>query len=156
LNSKPLYLYLNQTFPYNSIFILGIKWFRERLLDLLNDMIVLDIRHYSATMLHPKYRCLKSCTKEERLQCEEYIREQLKIISDTSSATTLEEELAEPAQKKFKEADDLFSRFEDDYSYDVHENEDETAGYESDEYPFNNKKQDELDKYLVMEIDKHY
>ncbi|CAF1517704.1 unnamed protein product, partial [Rotaria sordida] len=130
-----------------------IKWFRERLLELLDDMVVLDIRHYCATMLHPKYRSLKSCSKEERLQCQQYIREQLKIINNMSTPAASEDR-SEPAQKKLKLAADLFGRFEDDNSYDIEVNEDEEAGYTSDEYVFNKNKPDELDKYLAMQIDK--
>ncbi|CAF1041677.1 unnamed protein product [Rotaria magnacalcarata] len=130
-----------------------IKWFRERILGLLNDMVVLDIRHYCSTMLHPKYRSLKCCTKEERLRCQQYIREQLKIIGGIATTATVVQEV-EPPPKKFKVADDLFSRFEDDNSYGMEENEDQATGYESDEYTFNDKKPDELDRYLAMEIDK--
>jgi hypothetical protein len=50
-------------------------------------------------------------------------------------------------RKKLKLADDLFSQFEDDSSCEVEEN-------EGEEYPFNNKKSDELNKYLVVQIDK--
>ncbi|CAF3896809.1 unnamed protein product [Rotaria sp. Silwood1] len=160
LNYKKCYCNTNENKKDNDKFdedeeyeLEGIKWFRERLLELLDDMIVLDVRHYCATMLHPKYRSLKSCSKEERLQCQQYIREQLKIIGDVSTPATFEDR-SEPAQKKMKLAADLFSRFEDDNSCDIEVNEGEEAGYESDEYVFNKKKPDELDKYMVMQIDK--
>ncbi|CAF2270394.1 unnamed protein product [Rotaria magnacalcarata] len=107
-----------------------IKWFRERILGLLNDMVVLDIRHYCSTMLHPKYRSLKCCTNEERLRCQQYIREQLKIIGGIATTATVVQEV-EPPPKKFKVADDLFSRFEDDNSYGMEENEDQATGYET-------------------------
>ncbi|CAF3890321.1 unnamed protein product [Rotaria sp. Silwood1] len=160
LNYKKCYCNTNENKKDNDKFdedeeyeLEGIKWFRERLLELLDDMIVLDVRHYCATMLHPKYRSLKSCSKEERLQCQQYIREQLKIIGDVSTPAIFEDR-SEPAQKKMKLAADLFSRFEDDNSCDIEVNEGEEAGYESDEYVFNKKKPDELDKYMVMQIDK--
>jgi hypothetical protein len=76
-------------------------------------MIVLDVRHYCANLLHPKYRSLRSCSKEERLKCHQYIREQMKSISDSSTIATIQQEV-EPASKKLKLADDLFSQFEDD------------------------------------------
>ncbi|CAF2087939.1 unnamed protein product [Rotaria magnacalcarata] len=90
-------------------------------------------------MLHPKYRSLKCCTNEERLRCQQYIREQLKIIGGIATTATVVQEV-EPPPKKFKVADDLFSRFEDDNSYGMEENEDQATGYESDEYTFNDKK----------------
>jgi hypothetical protein len=122
-------------------------------LDVLNDMLVLDVRHYCATMLHPKYRSLKGCTEEERLKCQDYIREQLQVIRETSTTPT-PEQATEHVSKKFRVADDFFSRFEDDDSRDFEENKGEEVGYESDEYEFNSKKSDELDKYLVMQINK--
>jgi hypothetical protein len=62
-------------------------------------MIVLDVCHYCATVLHPKYRSLKSCSKEERLKCHQYIREQIKSISDSSTIATIQQEV-ESASKK--------------------------------------------------------
>ena len=116
-------------------------------------MIVLDVRHYCATMLHPKYRSLKSCSKEARFQRHQYVREQIKIIGDLLTTEALSQ-ASEPTPKKFKLVDDLFSRFEDDNSCDVEETESEVDGYESEEYLVNNTKPDELDKYLAMQIDK--
>ncbi|CAF1097199.1 unnamed protein product [Adineta steineri] len=58
----------------------GIRWFRERLLKLIDELCVLDVRHYCATMLHPKHRLLKNCLQNELSQCHKYVREQLKII----------------------------------------------------------------------------
>ena len=44
-------------------------------------MIQLDVRHYTATLLHPDYRSLKGCSNDERVACHNYIREQLKLIA---------------------------------------------------------------------------
>ena len=46
-------------------------------------MITLDVRHYCATLLHPKYRLLNNCSENERVQCHKYIREQLNLIRPT-------------------------------------------------------------------------
>ncbi|CAF4875369.1 unnamed protein product [Rotaria socialis] len=42
----------------------GISFFWKRIRCLLDEMFTLDIRHYAATLLHPKYRSLKFCSKE--------------------------------------------------------------------------------------------
>ncbi|CAF3546071.1 unnamed protein product [Rotaria sp. Silwood1] len=80
----------------------GIKWFRERLLLLIDELFNLDVRHYCATMLHPKYKLLKSCTIEERSQCHQYIRRQLNILHDTNLRHKSHEPSPEPQQKKIK------------------------------------------------------
>ncbi|CAF5133285.1 unnamed protein product, partial [Rotaria sp. Silwood1] len=83
----------------------GIKWFRERFLHLIDELFNLDVRHYCATMLHPKYKLLKSCTAEERSQCHKYVRQQLKILHDVNLPSKSHEPPPEPQQKKFKSAD---------------------------------------------------
>ncbi|CAF4618940.1 unnamed protein product [Rotaria socialis] len=55
----------------------GIEILRLRILDLLNVMFTLDIHHYVATLLHPKYRQLKGCTSNEREQAYKYIRKHI-------------------------------------------------------------------------------
>ena len=115
-------------------------------------MFTLDIRHYCSTLLHPKYRSLKGCTEYERSQCHKYIREQLNMIR--SSTTTLNQETNEPEPKKFKKTEDLFSRFEDDCPLNTSIIQHDESGGESDEYDFDVKQSDELDRYLVMDIDK--
>jgi hypothetical protein len=124
------------------------------LLKLIDELFVLDVRHYCATMLHPKYRLLKNCTEYERAQCHKYVREQLKVIRDTHSTTDSYDTTANPPQKKFKTADTIFDRFEDDYLNDGSNDKVESVDYESDEYEFNMKQSDELDRYLIIKIDK--
>ncbi|CAF4962871.1 unnamed protein product [Rotaria sp. Silwood1] len=102
----------------------GIKWFRERLLLLIDELFNLDVRHYCATMLHPKYKLLKSCTIEERSQCHQYI------------------------------PDALFTYFEDDQPPNTSTGGGEDYEYDSDEYGSNTNQFDELDQYLIMKIDK--
>jgi hypothetical protein len=62
---------------------LGLQILRERTLQLLDLIFELDVRHFAATMLHPKYRQLKGCSKEERYEACNYIREEMdKIIKN--------------------------------------------------------------------------
>ncbi|CAF1227465.1 unnamed protein product [Rotaria sordida] len=58
----------------------GITWFRERLLLLLKEMFVLDIRHVVATLLHPLYRSLKKFSNYIKNQCHQYIRRQIRLL----------------------------------------------------------------------------
>jgi hypothetical protein len=118
-------------------------------------MITLDVRHYCATLLHPKYRLLKICTENERVQCHKYIREQLNLIrSTTTTTTTSVDALSQPPTKKFKRNEDFFSRFEDDYPSNIRSPEDDQSSNDSDEYDYDIKQSDELDRYLIMDIDK--
>ena len=119
---------------------------------LFNEMFTLDVRHYCSTLLHPKYRSLKGCNENERSQCHKYIREQLNIIR--SSATESTRETLAPEPKKFKKHEDLFSRFEDDHPLNNSFLQHDASGSESDEYDFDIKQSDELDRYLIMDIDK--
>ncbi|CAF3074368.1 unnamed protein product [Rotaria socialis] len=77
----------------------GIKRFRERLFNLIDELLVLDDRHYCATMLHPKYRFVKSCTAQERSQCHQYVRKELMVLHDEYLATNTYENPPELNQK---------------------------------------------------------
>ncbi|CAF4211250.1 unnamed protein product [Rotaria sordida] len=59
----------------------GITFFWNRIRGVLNEMFALDIRHYAATLLHPKYRSLKACSATERSECYTYVRQQIQLIS---------------------------------------------------------------------------
>ena len=115
-------------------------------------MFDLDIRHYCSTLLHPKYRSLKGCSDNERSQCYKFIREQLNMIRSSTTQST--QETTPPERKKFKKTEHLFSRFEDDYPINTSFTKHDDSGEDSDEYEFDIKKSDELDRYLIMEIDK--
>jgi len=104
--------------------------------------------------LHPKYRLLKNCTTEERSQCHKYVREQLKLLRDTYLVEGACDYPAEPKSKKVKLADTLFTRFEDDNLHDIFHNQGDENEYDSDEYEYNTNHSDELDIYLIMQIDK--
>ena len=43
-------------------------------------MFELDLRHYTATLLHPRHRQLKGCSNIEREQVHCYIPEEMKRI----------------------------------------------------------------------------
>ncbi|CAF4286374.1 unnamed protein product [Rotaria sp. Silwood2] len=139
--------------PFKQIIKLaqtGIKFFWDRIRNLLNEMFVLDIRHYAATLLHPKYRSLKACTLTERNECYAYVRQQMQLIPIESIAEN-EQRKNESMAKRLKV--DLFSRFESD-CFDVQQEGGGESGNESEEYSFEIKKKDELDVYLNLEIDK--
>jgi hypothetical protein len=110
---------------------------------------------FCAVLLLPKYRLLKNCTTDERAACHKYVREQLKILRDVH-VTEAHDYLGEPRQKKTKTADTLFERFEDDNVHDVIHDKDDSHEYDSDEYEYEYdvNHSDELDIYLVMQIDK--
>ncbi|CAF4186354.1 unnamed protein product, partial [Rotaria sordida] len=126
----------------------GVKFFLNRMRNLLNEMLVLDVRHYVATALHAKYRSLKSCTFIERSQCYYYIRQRLQLI-DISPNELNRRQTKEPTAKRFKA--DPFRRFKSDDLSSQQETSGK-SGNESEEYPFASKKLDELDRYLTRSI----
>ena len=126
---------------------LGINFFWNRIRCLLNEMFTLDIRHYVATALHPKYRSLTLCSSNERAECYNYIRKQLKLIN--IEANEPNQPLTDkPIQKKFKR--DLFSRFESNHFGDQASE----ASEEDIEIASHGKRTDELDRYINIEIDR--
>ena len=60
----------------------GLRFFRLRIIKMLNDMVEIDSMHYAAAMLHPKYRHLKMCSASERQGCKRFIRALMKKMSD--------------------------------------------------------------------------
>ncbi|CAF2648421.1 unnamed protein product [Rotaria sp. Silwood2] len=113
-------------------------------------MFVLDIRHYAATLLHPKYRSLKACSATERSECYTYVRQQIQLISIEPNESN-EQQTNESVRKKFK--GDLFHRFESD-GFDAQQEIEKESTNDSEEYSFDDKKKDELDIYLNFELDK--
>ena len=143
------------TFKFYKYFHLGIAWFRQRLLLLLKEMLVLDIRHVAATLLHPRYRSLKKFPDHIKNRCYRYVRQQIKNLRDkANSEENFQDKSLEPEPKKLKKGTNLFSRFESgSCDEDVHNGNQSSSG--SDEYGFDPKKSDELDRYLLIEIDKN-
>ena len=85
---------------FPSLFILGIEILHLRILELLNFMFQLDIRHYVATLLHPRYRQLRGCTKSEREQTYKYIHKRMnQVIKDNEQQ---QQQDCRPPQKKPK------------------------------------------------------
>ena len=122
----------------------------NRIRSLLNEMFILDVRHYDATLLDPKYRSLKACSATERCECYAYVRQRIQWIS-IEPIESNEQQVNESAAKKFK--GDLFRRFESD-GFDAQQEIGGESGNESEEYSSDEKKKDELDVYLNFELDK--
>ena len=116
-------------------------------------MVLLELRHIAATLLHPRYRSLKTISENVKRQCYEYVRRQVKLLRDKAAThDNCQIQAAEPLKKKFKNDQSLFSRFE---SGDLEEEtKNGPSGEDSDEYPYDIKKADELDRYLLFEFDK--
>ncbi|CAF3625513.1 unnamed protein product [Rotaria socialis] len=122
----------------------GIRFFRLRLVELLESMFTLEPIHFAATFLHPRYRYLRKCTSAEINSCKAYIRKQIKEIAEQekikkmirnrcAERTTDQNTTGEPPLKKKK-------RFGQEYE----------SGDLSDEY---GEAEDEVEKYLSMRID---
>ncbi|CAF2828050.1 unnamed protein product, partial [Rotaria sp. Silwood2] len=123
-------------------------------LNLIDELFNLDVRHYCATIWHPKYKLLKRCTTDERSQCHKYVRQQLRILRDEDIPPKPCEPPSEPQQKKFKTVDTLFTCFQHDYAHDNLKDNRVECDYESDEYEYDTNQLNELDQYLIMKIDK--
>jgi len=136
------------------LFLLGIKWFRERLLLLMKEMFVLDIRHVAATLLHPRYRCLKKFPDHIKNQCHRYIRRQVRRLRDEAKLEIqLKQTSTETIKKKFKCGVNLFSRFESQNFDEELNNVESSSG--SEEFDYDIQKGDELDRYLLYEFEKN-
>ncbi|CAF4052179.1 unnamed protein product, partial [Rotaria sordida] len=131
-----------------------ITWFRKRLLLLLKEMFVLDIRHIVATLLHPFYRSLKKFPDYIKNQCHQYIRRQIRLLKAEAETEEQLRQPLEPSKKKLKGDQNIFSRFESG-NCDEEIMKDNKSGSESDVYDFDIKKGDELDRYLLLEFDKN-
>ena len=57
----------------------------QRIFKVLFEIIRLDVRRCTATLLYPDYRSVKECANDERAACFNYIREQLKSIAKSNS-----------------------------------------------------------------------
>ncbi|CAF3384045.1 unnamed protein product [Rotaria sp. Silwood2] len=129
-----------------------VSYIRERIFELLNSMVDLDVRHYSATLLHPDYRSLRGCSNEEKMECHNYIREQLKLIGkEYSNSNDLTQQ-----QKRIKtEHSFILDEFKDNPNVlDVDEAEDDdNFDTRSIEYSSPAIQPDELMRYLSMKID---
>ena len=117
-----------------------------------------DIRHYCPTLLYPKYRSFKNCTNKEHYLCCKCIRDQLKILHGEYLISNIHEHPPKPQKKKLETTDTLFAYFEDDNLCieDSSSDRNETFDHENDEYEYklNTNQNIELDRYLIMFINK--
>ena len=67
---------------------------------LLNEMVVLDVRHIAAMLVNPHYRSLKRIPDNLKVQCYKYIRNQMKQLRDKQEDKNPKP--AEPPAKKVK------------------------------------------------------
>ena len=92
------------------VFLLGITWFRQRLLLLLKEIFSLDIRYIVATLLHPRYRSLKKFPDHVKVQCHKYVRIQIsQLRAKAELDVQLQSKLAEPPVKKLKKIITIYS-----------------------------------------------
>jgi hypothetical protein len=118
-------------------------------------MIILDVRQVAATLLHPRYRSLKKVPDHIKNQCHQYVRQQVKQLRDKEEAEAEHQQKStEPPKKKLKIERNIFTRFESgNLSEEL--NEGQGSGTESEEYEYDSRKSDELDRYLLLEFDKN-
>ena len=112
-------------------------------------MIILEIRQVAATLLHPRYRSLRLIPDYIKEQCHKYVRQQVGQLRIQQAETQNQQSTEPPPTKKLKKKN-IFARFESGIS-----NEDGVeSGNESEEYEYDLRKNDELDRYLLFQFDK--
>ncbi|CAF1224626.1 unnamed protein product [Rotaria sordida] len=121
----------------------GTEFFRRRLLQLLRTMFTFDEKHLSAAVLHPLYRRLTFASAYSKTIAHSYIRQQIDEILGLNSQEQMT--LPEPSKKKHKSMEDQFA------------DPDEVGGIDGiDMVLATTVKNDELDKYLRMNIEDIY
>ncbi|CAF1155607.1 unnamed protein product [Adineta steineri] len=127
----------------------GFKILRLRVLELFNLMFELDLRHYTATLLHPCYRQLRGCSNSERDEVHLYVREEMKRILYHSNQ---QQQDVSPEIKKRKVQISFLQEYEDDNDLNSSSINDKSSG--SEDYSYIPLQADELTRYLSMELDK--
>src|SRR5689334_6481357 len=116
------------------------------------SMIDLDIRHYCAAVLHHDYRSHQGCSYEEKLECHNYRREQLKLVSKEHSNSN---DLVQQQKRTKTEHSFILDEFKDNPNVldadEIEDNDDFDA--RSIEYSLSVSQADELTRYLSMKID---
>ncbi|CAF3426928.1 unnamed protein product [Rotaria sp. Silwood1] len=120
----------------------GTDFFRKRLIQLLKSKFTFDEKHFAAAVLHPLYRKLSFTTKYSKNIAHLYIREQLNDILGLHQQHFTTN--SEPLKKKHKSIEDQFADPDDNNSC------------EGNLTPTSTIKNDELEKYLRMNIDNVY
>jgi hypothetical protein len=131
-----------------SLTALGLRILRVRLLELFNIMFELDLRHYTATLLHPRYRKLKGCSNTERDEVYIYVREEMKRIIYESKQR---QDTVSPEIKKRKVQLSILQEYEDD---DTDQSKSENNSSGSEDFGCKALQSDELTRYLAMDLDK--
>ena len=119
---------------------------------LLNEMIILDIRQVAAIFLQPRYWSLRLIPDYVKNQCYKYARQQVRQLR-RQQVEAQNQQPTEPSTKVPKKSS-IFTRFE---SGNLNEdlNNDVRSEHESEEYGYNLRKNDELDRYLLYQFDKN-
>jgi hypothetical protein len=112
-------------------------------------MFELDLRHYTATLMHPRYRQLKGCSNAERDEVYSYVREEMKRIVYESKQ---QQDVASPEIKKRKVHLSILQEYEDDDVMNLSKSEDNSSG--SEDVGYKPLQPDELTRYLSMNLDK--
>ncbi len=135
----------------NYLIVLGLRILRLRLLELFNLMFELDLRHYTATLLHPRYRQLKGCSNTECEEVHSYVREEMKRIIYESKQ---QQDTVSPEMKKRKVQVSILQEYEDDNNNisDSSKLDDNSSG--SEDFAYKAVQSDELTRYLAMDLDK--
>ncbi|CAF4309979.1 unnamed protein product, partial [Rotaria sp. Silwood2] len=121
----------------------GTEFFRRRLLQLLRTMFTFDEKHLAAAVLHPLYRRLTFASTYSKTIAHSYIHQQVDEILGLNSQEQMT--LSEPSKKKHKSMEDQFA------------DPDDVGGIDGiDMVSTTTVKNDELDKYLRMNIEDIY
>ena len=92
-------------------FFLGIRFYRFRLLELLDSMFILEPIHFVATFLHSGYRHLRNCSNAEIKLCKIDVRKEMQEIDEReklkrsfknqqSKVASAQDNVAEPPLKR--------------------------------------------------------
>ena len=112
-------------------------------------MFELDLRHYTSTLLHPRYRQLRGCSNSEREEVYNYVREEMKRVVYESKK---QHDIISPEMKKRKVQLSILQEFEDDDGdTNSSKSQENNLGSEDD---YNALQTDELTRYLSMDFDK--
>jgi hypothetical protein len=115
-------------------------------------MFQLDVIHFAATMLYPKYKQLKGCSREDKdLACQHIREEMMKIIKHDPSSSSI---IIEPSTKKTKLEQSILERYDDDSEYDCDLSDKQDDSSTSVDYDYKPPKPGELTKYSEINIDK--
>ena len=119
-------------------------------------MFELDLRHYCAALLHPRYRQLKGCTSVERDEAHRYIRARMTRIMNRSKQQQQQQQQknddVQPQAKKQKFQHFLLRQYEDDDCIVQTNEQGDSSG--SEDFPYQPPPPDELSRYLAMDVPK--